>query len=444
MQCGWDSPEQIAVCLHIATRWFAVLAQIAGLGSFALVALLIWLFRRLRKDLQKWEQESERANELKRLAEDAARQAEHRVTLVDREAARDKQELDTLRTSAAAGEDGLRKDLVEARAELSDKTRRLDDALSMVDGRTEKFWSQPIRGVRFEQYTAWLRDSIPVLLFGNQKGGVGKSTLVTNLAAAFAAKGERVLTVDIDYQGSHSSLVQLQLREGAKVPKSLIDYLFEDTLDPNWFKLAVRPVKDSICYIPAFYSFELIERKFEYRWALGYTSDDVRYRLARALLSPALQTNFDRILIDAPPRFTLGFVNGFCAATHLYIPTVVDQLSATAVASFARQFRELKAALNSRIQWAGIIGTLTFRNPQNPLSLTQRGESIANAAERAAQGLLDTKEPLFIRKPVIVRDAGLATATEEGIAYLNDSDVRTMFDELATEIEKKAPRKNAK
>ena len=225
----------------------------------------------------------------------------------------------------------------------------------------------------------------------------------------------------------------------------MIDYLFEDTLDANWLKLAVRPVNDTICYIPAYYGFELIERKFEYRWALGCTPDDVRYRLARALLSPELQGKFDRILIDAPPRFTLGFINGFCAATHLYVPTVVDQLSATAVELFARQFRELKAAaLNPRIQWSGIIGTLTFRNPQNPLSLTQRGESVASAAERAAQGLLDTKEPLFIRKPVIVRDADLATATEEGIAYLNDSDVRTMFDELATEIEKKAPRKNAK
>ena len=443
MQCGWNSPEQIAVCIHLATQWFNVFVQIAGLGSFALIALLIWLFRRLRQDLKKWEQETERANELKKLAEDSAQQAEHRVRLAEREAARDKQELDTLRATAAAGEDGLRKDLVEARAELSDKTRRLDNALGMVDGGTEKFWSQPLRGDQFERYIDWLRDSIPVVLFGNQKGGVGKSTLVTNLAAAFAARGERVLTVDIDYQGSHSSLVQLQLREGTKVPESLIDYLFEDTLDPNWLKLAIRPVTDKVSYIPAFYSFELIERKFEYRWALGYTLDDARYRLARALLDPELQKGFDRILIDAPPRFTLGFVNGFCAATHLYIPTVVDQLSATAVASFARQFRELKAALNPRIQWAGIIGTLTFRNPQNPRALTQRGESVANAAERAAQALLDTKEPLFIRKPVIVRDAGLAAATEEGIAYLNDSDVRTMFDELATEIEKKAPRKNA-
>lgn len=60
------------------------------------------------------------------------------------------------------------------------------------------------------------------------------------------------------------------------------------------------------------------------------------------------------------------------------------------------------------------------------------------------QGLLETKEPLFIRKPVIVRDAHLASATEQGIAYLNDSGVRPMFDDLAAEIEKKAPRKNAK
>jgi cellulose biosynthesis protein BcsQ len=335
----------------------------------------------------------------------------------------------------------LRKQLVELQAQLADKTHRLDDALTSTSGGTERFWSQPPRG-RFNEYPEWIRDSIPVLLFGNQKGGVGKSTLVTNLAAAFAARGERVLTVDIDYQGSHSSLVQLQLHQEAESPESLIDFLFQDTLDPNWMKTVVRRVTDSISYIPAFYSFEPIERKFEYRWALGYTPDDVRYRLARAVLSPELQGKFDRILIDAPPRFTLGFVNGFCAATHLYVPTVVDQLSATAVASFARQFKELKAALNPRIQWAGIIGTLTFPSRRDPLGLTDKAKDVADDAERAVQVLLDTEEPVFIRKPVIVRDADLASATDEGIAYLNDSDVRPMFDELATCIQTKAPRKS--
>jgi flagellar biogenesis protein FliO len=51
MSCGWDSPEQIAVCIHLATRWFTVFVDIVGLGSFALIVLLTWLFRRLRKDL---------------------------------------------------------------------------------------------------------------------------------------------------------------------------------------------------------------------------------------------------------------------------------------------------------------------------------------------------------------------------------------------------------
>ena len=177
----------------------------------------------------------------------------------------------------------------------------------------------------------------------------------------------------------------------------------------------------------------------EYRWALGTTNDDVRYRLARALLSKDVQDRFDRVLIDAPPRFTLGFVNGFCAATHLYVPTVVDLLSASAVGSFARQFRELRAIVNPRIQWAGIIGTLTFVNTKDTLSLPSKAERAAEAAERAAQNQLDTKEPLFIRKPVIVRDADLARATEKGVAYLNDSNMRPMFDALASVIESKAP-----
>jgi len=51
-----------------------VLVDVVGLGSFALITLLVWLFRRLRKDLSKWEDESKRAGELKRFAEEATRQ----------------------------------------------------------------------------------------------------------------------------------------------------------------------------------------------------------------------------------------------------------------------------------------------------------------------------------------------------------------------------------
>jgi len=82
---------------------------------------------------------------------------------------------------------------------------------------------------------------------------------------------------------------------------------------------------------------------------------------------------------------------------------------------------------------------MTFANPNEPLTLTKTAEAAAIEAEHIAQRRLKTKEPLFIRKPVIKRDSVLARATEKGIAYLNESSVRPMFDELAIAIESKAP-----
>ena len=304
-----------------------------------------------------------------------------------------------------------------------------------------------------DDYQRLIADSIPILLFGNQKGGVGKSTLVTNLAAAFAARGERVLTVDLDYQGSHSNLAQLQslknnpaaeTREPENmVPKSLVDHLFQDELDANWPAYTIQSVQPNLDYIPAFYDFEQTERRVEYLWALGLTNDDVRYRLARTLLLGHVQDHYDRVLIDAPPRFTLGFVNGFCAATHMYVPTVVDALSALAVRAFAQQFRDLRPIVNPSLRWPAIVGTMTFPNPHNPLQLAAVASNYADRAERIARARLGGNEPEFIRNPVIVRDATLARATEHGIAYLsdNDSSVRVMFDALASVIETQAPAK---
>jgi cellulose biosynthesis protein BcsQ len=441
MDCGWASPEQIAACIHIAKRWFDVLIDLAGLGSLALVSLLIWLFQRLRRDLGTWEAEAAREKELRIHADNTALEARHRAELAESVAQQAKQDRDDLEDILKGGANELQTQLAETQLQLSAACARIDSALTITAGGTGKFWSRPI-GRRCEDYTLRMARSIPILIFGNQKGGVGKSTLVTNLAAAFAKKGERVLTVDLDYQGSHSSLTQMERGASNEEPESLIDYLFQDELHVDWKKLAIRRVTENLHVIPAFYNFELIERHVEYQWALNTTRDDVRYRLARALLSDEVQaeaTGFDRVLIDAPPRFTLGFVNGICAATHLYVPTVVDAMSTSAVSAFARQFAELQPVVNPRLRWAGIIGTMTSLKPQDPLALPKIAEDAADQAERAAQHRLQTHEPLFIRKPVIRRDPYLARGTESGIAYLHESKVCLMFDELVSVIEAKAP-----
>ncbi len=443
MECGWGSPEEVAVCIHVAGRWLDVARDLIGVGSLTLIALLIWMLKRLRKDLGRWESDLSKEKEARIAAENFAAQASHLTKLAEANSTRDREALDVCRATLLMGNDQLVKEQAIMKELLTETRLRISAALSLSDRGTAGFWTHSV-GARVADYDSIIAGSIPILLFGNQKGGVGKSTTATNLAAAFSSRGERVLMVDLDYQGSQSVLAQLQLGEQEKEPEFLVDFLFQEELDQNWPKLTIKRITEALHYIPCFYTFERIERKLEYEWSLGMTKDDVRYRLARALLSPYAQENFDRIIIDGPPRLTLGFVNGFCAATHLYIPTVVDRLSTYAVANFADKFSELKPIINPHIRWAGIIGTMTFVNPRDPMTLPQNALADAGIAERAAQRGLKTQEPLFIRKPVIKRDSALARAAEAGIAYLNDSEVRPMFDALAAVVESKAPSRKTK
>jgi cellulose biosynthesis protein BcsQ len=443
MDCGLGSPENLAVCIHAAMRWFEVARDLIGVGTLALIALLVWMLKRLRTDLTRWERDLENEKQLRLSAENTARQASHFARLAEANSARDKAALEDCRTMLSSSKDDLLRELASDQEALREARGRVTGALDLANSGTARFWARAV-GPRLADYERLIAESIPSVIFGNQKGGVGKSTTATNIAAAFASKGERVLIVDLDYQGSQSILGQLQLGEKDKEPESLVDFLFQEQLDPNWTKLAIRELSENLHDIPAFYSFEIIERRLEYEWALGLTTDDVRYRLARALLSDYVQENFDRIIIDAPPRLTLGFVNGFCAATHLYVPTVVDRLSTFAVANFADIFSGLKPTINPSIRWAGIVGTMTYVNTREPLILPRNAEDAAGVAERAAQRALKTQEPLFIRKPVIKRDSDLARATEGGIAYLNDSTVQPMFDALAAVIESKAPSRKTK
>src|SRR5690606_8842710 len=93
----------------------------------------------------------------------------------------------------------------------------------------------------------------------------------------------------------------------------------------------------------------------------GMPKDDLRFRLTRLLNDDAVQSHFDLVMIDAPPRFSTGTINALCASTHLIIPTVLDQMSAEAVIYFSRDVASMRRDLFPGLELIGVVPTLVHQ-----------------------------------------------------------------------------------
>ncbi len=237
------------------------------------------------------------------------------------------------------------------------------------------FWLQtPI--IRPKNYAELKGSSIPIMMIGATKGGVGKTTLAGGLAAHFAMrwtqrrqdrstdKPLRVLVIDQDFQGSFTTMtVHADFRYllPSKANKLVSGELGKGALvaeaQPPTQSGMVTPL--TIWTIPAYYDLAQAENRMLVEWLLPLDDrnlvsrllrlfrvrdpdptkeqKDVRYLLAEALLDPKVQQSFDLVIIDSPPRLTTSHIQAMCAATHILIPTILDGLSGDAVARYLDQ-----------------------------------------------------------------------------------------------------------
>ena len=288
-------------------------------------------------------------------------------------------------------------------------------------------------GNRLDDYDNRIKKSIPIMLFANLKGGVAKTTLSANIAAYFAKqKKERVLLIDLDYQGSLSGLClsQAQLTEFSSLSDQLIDGTADGRMAIEYSK-SVGAMAPNLHFIPAFYPLETTEFQIMFKWFLKDTDHDIRYNLASVLLSDEVQKRFDRIILDGPPRMTPALVNALCASTHLFIPTVLDNLSAETVGAFAKKIHDMRGHVLPRLNVAGIIGTMV---PSKNLSA--KTEDAAKLAEGKAREELGG-QGYFMWDAFLVKSTAISNTTDEGIAYLKNSTARNLFDPIGDEIERR-------
>lgn len=165
----------------------------------------------------------------------------------------------------------------------------------------------------------------------NQKGGVGKTTSAVTLCGLLAARGHRVLLLDIDPHGSMTSYFRLNPDD---LESSVFTLFQNQALNPV---SVIRPTRfENIHILPATMALATLDRQLGARSGMGLV-------LSRAL--KGLAGRYDYALIDCPPMLGVLMVNAMAACDHLLIPVQTEFL---AVKGLERMLRTLSMITRSR------------------------------------------------------------------------------------------------
>jgi chromosome partitioning protein len=180
----------------------------------------------------------------------------------------------------------------------------------------------------------------------NQKGGVGKSTIVCNLAAVSARRGRRTLVVDLDPQACASHYLLGRDAEHA-TPNGV--QLFEQTLG---FKLLRDGVKTFIHHtlfedlhvIPSGIELEDLQTKLEAKYKIYKLRDAVEQL-----------DGYDEVFFDTPPAFNFYTLSALIAADRCLIPFDCDDFSRRALYNLLESVDEVREDHNQGLDVGGIV-----------------------------------------------------------------------------------------
>lgn len=177
------------------------------------------------------------------------------------------------------------------------------------------------------------------LAFMNQKGGVGKTTTVVNVAAAMAQRGRRVLVIDMDPQ-AHASL------HLGHDPAELDGSVYDVLLEPSLVSDAIVKSRENLAVLPA--EVDLAAAEVELA-----TGDDRHGRLTTAI--DLVASDFDVVMIDCPPSLGLLTLNALAAADSVIVPMQAHFLALQGVSKLLETVQLMSQKVNPRLRVAGVV-----------------------------------------------------------------------------------------
>ena len=175
-----------------------------------------------------------------------------------------------------------------------------------------------------------------ILAIANHKGGVGKTTAVASIGAALAAKGYKVLLVDLDAQANLTASLSTAEDEGRTLYNALRDRQ----------GLPIVEVTDNLSLSPS--SLDLAGVELELSGMMS------REFILKDLLEPVAGI-YDFILLDCPPSLGLIAVNAFVAATDVIVPLTAEALPYKGLAMLRDVLGMVQRRLNPSLRLTGIV-----------------------------------------------------------------------------------------
>jgi chromosome partitioning protein len=197
-------------------------------------------------------------------------------------------------------------------------------------------------GQSARRYVKHRRDGekLQIIAVSGFKGGIGKTIHSAHLSQYLALQGYRVLAVDLDPQGSLSTMFGYHTETEVQPNESLYGALRYDEERVEIEEIVRESYFDGVFFVPS--SIHLME--FEHATAVnrGAKGKTPFYKALRQMLD-RIEENFDFVVFDCPPQLGYLTLSALCAATTVIVPCHPQMLDVSSTAQYLLMAGDLLA-----------------------------------------------------------------------------------------------------